>query len=286
MCHTSAHNVSFQEIVSYNSPEFNQLYKLYEQAFPLEDEREPPEAFEQILALNNDQRIQSLYGRYREVVTTIRLGQEGKVIGGVIFGITTSKAHIDSGIPASVQAIYVFLSSDYRGIIPMRAITDYCKKTALETFGRDYHLPMRDPLIFFEVNNPLRLTSEQVADDTLSSGICPFRRYVFWQRSIASSPLDFSYVQPRLREDAEPVYYLDLFCTNELPQGIPAQLLLNHLHSFVSISVLKGQDASQDSDFATMEQWLKRQDKVKLLPRNSQKLQEIAELRRQRINKN
>lgn len=184
-----------------------------------------------------------------------------------------------------MQAIYVFLADDYRGAVPMRAVTDYCKKSALATFGREYQLPMLDPLILFEVNNPLRMTAEQVAEDTFHSGIDPFRRYVFWQRSIASSPLDFSYVQPRLREDAEPVHYLDLFCTNELPQGIPAQLLLNHLHSFVSISVLKGFNASEDSDFATMEQWLKRQDTVKLLPRNSQKLQEIAELRRQRIKK-
>lgn len=277
--------VSFYEILSCDTTEFQQLYKIYEVAFPLADEREPQEAFEQIFILNNDQRIQSLYGTYKEFVTAIRLGKDGAIIGGIVFSVTTSPAHISAGIPSSIQAVYVWLLADYRGIIPMRDITAYCRKTALETFGSCHSAAMYEPIIFFEVNNPLQMTSQQIDEDTYHSGIDPFRRYLFWQRAVSSMPLDFAYVQPRLRDDSEPVHYLDLFCTNELPKGIPAQLLLNHLKTFVSISVMKGRNASQDSDFSTMEQWLNEQETVHFIHRNSAKIKEIANLRKNILSK-
>jgi hypothetical protein len=283
MWNSAAHNLIFDEIIADDTPEFSHFYQIYAQAFPLKDERESPEALGQILGFNNNTELQLLYGPYKEIIASIRLGN-GTFVGGINFGITTSPTHRSVGIPASVQVIYAFILDKYRGIFPMRVLTEYCRKKALEIF-RDIHREcMYAPLIFFEVNNPLRMTREQVKEDTEKSGIDPFRRYPFWQRSLSSMPLDFAYVQPRLRKDAEPIHYLDLFCTRELPQGIPAKLLLNHLHSFVSISVLKGQNASKDSDFHAMEEWLGAQDTVLFKNKHCtevHKIMEIGKLRQQ-----
>jgi hypothetical protein len=251
--------ISFEQITTCNTPEFDQLYKIYANVFPLEDEREPPEAFEQILKFNQDKELQRLYGNYHEVVAAIRLNGS-ETIGGVVFGCTTSQAHIDAGIPSSVQAIYAFVDAPFRkdrknskahkvrkdGVVTMPDIVNFCQKTALELYGKPKGIT-KNPFIIFEVNSPLRMTQEQIAEDTLYSGINPAHRYMFWQRAISSMPLNFSYVQPRLRDDSQPIHYLDLFCTKELPEGIPAKVLLNHLKAFCSISVLKAKDASLDA---------------------------------------
>jgi hypothetical protein len=277
--HYPAFNISLNEITSCNTQDFYKLYEIYAQAFPLEDEREPPEAFKQILEFNKDKELHALYGSYYEVVAAIDLNGVG-TIGGMIFGCTTSPAHIEAGISASIQAIYAFLSPDYRGILPMRIIADYCRKKALEIFSGNGSGTMFEPIILFEVNSPLRMSAEQIAEDTLYSGINPAQRYMFWQRAIYSMPLNFSYVQPRLRDDSQPIHYLDLFCTKELPQGIPAKVLLNHLKAFCSISVLKAKDASLDPDFHTMEKWLNEQETVFFMDKNSTEINDIKKLKR------
>lgn len=284
--------ISFEQITACNTPEFDQLYKIYSNAFPLEDEREPPEAFEQILQFNQDKELQRLYGNYHEVVAAIRLNGS-ETIGGIVFGCSASEAHIDAGIPSSVQAIYAFVDAPFRkdrknrkahkvrkdGVVTMLDIVNYCQRTAIELYGKPNGITKK-PIILFEVNNPLRMSEDQIAEDTLYSGINPSERYMFWQRSISSMPLNFPYVQPKLRVDSLPIHYLDLFCTTkELPQGIPAKLLLNHLKAFCSISVLKGQDASQDPDFYAMEQWLNSQEIVSFVDKNSNEINEIKKLK-------
>jgi hypothetical protein len=91
------------------------------------------------------------------------------------------------------------------------------------------------------------------------------------------APLSFPYVQPRLRIDAEPVRYLDLFCSNHGPQGIPAALLLNHLYAFISISVLKDRDAREDPDFIAMKGWLADRESVGFVDKHGPDMVEIAE---------
>lgn len=276
MHNTRSKNLVFEEIVSDRSPEFYQLYEIYKQAFPIEDEREPPEAFGEILAMNSDRHLQQLYGPYREVVAAVRLWKGGPIIGGVIFGVTTSADHIAADVPSSVQAIYTFFAPECRGLVPMRVITDFCRKTALETFGGQGVEGMREPIILFEVNNPLKMTEQEIEEDIKHSGVNPFRRYGFWMRAVHSNPLDFPYVQPPLRDDGETqaVRCLDLFCTQELPEGIPSKLLLRHLCSFVALSVLKGrQPANQNAEFREMEEWLNRREIVEFLTK--QKFKEI-----------
>jgi hypothetical protein len=257
-----------------DSKAFESLYELYAAMFPLADEREPPEEFFRILSFNENQAIQEAYGPYREIVAAVRLWDAGPVVGGHVFGVTSGPAHLQAGIPASVQGIYTFLHERYRGLVPMRDFIAFAQEAACSTFGQ---ANPQKTVIFFEVNNPLRMTADEIAADTESSGLHPARRYMFWFRS-GFRPLDMEYVQPRLREDAQPVRYLDLFCSKNDIMTIPAAVVLSHLHAFCSISVLKNQNASGDGDFAAMESWLRSRDSVALLGIHSDRLQTIAKL--------
>ncbi len=248
-----------EEISAGDSESFAELYALYADLFPLPDEREPPEAFLEILALNENADAQARFGPWRELIAAIRLGERGPIVGGHIFGVTTSRAHVDFGCFASVQGIYTFFDRSVRGRSNMREILRYFEARALETFDFEPNSPVR-PLIFIEVNNPLRMSADEIATDTRSSGVNPYRRYTFWLRS-GFRPLDFAYIQPRLRPEAQPVRYLDLFCSGTAAE-IPSALVMNHLRAFISISVLKGNAADTDEDFRAMRTWLDRHPAV------------------------
>jgi hypothetical protein len=243
--------LSYEEILPEHGAAFDKLYAIYADLFPLPDEREPPEAFFEISALNQNTEIQMKMGPWREIVAAIRLWQGGPLVGGHVFGVTTSPAHMKFGCRASVQAIYTFLERGARGKGQIPDMKAYMCAEALAKFGFDPTRGGMPPLMFFEVNNPKRMTVEEIEQDTKRSGLDPHRRYVFWKRN-GFAPLQFSYVQPRLRPDAEPVRYLDLFCTAGVADAIPAELILAHLSAFVSISVLKGRPAMEDADFAKM----------------------------------
>jgi len=255
---------------------FKSFYALYAAMFPLVDEREPPEEFFRILSFNENLEIQESYGPYREIVAAVRAWDAGPIVGGHVFGVTSSPAHLQAGIPASVQGIYTFLHERYRGLVPMRDFIAFAQETACSTFGQ---ANPKKTVIFLEVNNPLRMTEAEIAADVESSGLHPARRYMFWFRC-GFRPLDMHYVQPRLRDDAQPVRYLDLFCSRNDAMTIPAAVVLSHLHAFCSVSVLKNKNASCDSDFAAMEAWLKDRDGVALLGLDSNQLQTIAKLDR------
>jgi GNAT superfamily N-acetyltransferase len=251
--------VVFEEITSQGSPLFEAFLALYEAAFPIADEREPPEALEAILALNSNLAVQVTDGPYREAVFAIRAWAGGPVIGGHIFGMTTSDAHRAAGYAASVQAIYAFLHPRMRGQVPMRLLVEHARRTATDTFALPGAAIRSPPPVLLEVNNPLRMSAEEIELDTRSSGTSPLRRYLFWRRS-GFMPLEFPYVQSALRESAEPVRYLDLFCTHDDGPSLPAAVLAAHLHAFVAISGLKGVDVDDDAPFRAMRRWFAEHD--------------------------
>lgn len=241
--------LSYEELDPADARSFATLYNIYAEMFPLPDEREPPGAFFDLAALNVNTDIQMALGPWREIVAAIRLWQGGPIVGGHVFGATTSREHIAFGCMSSVQAMYTFLERRARGTGPIADMRRYMEEESLRVFG--FPAPSVRPLIFLEVNNPLRMTPEQVEEDAQKSGMDPFKRYVFWRRN-GFRPLDFAYTQPRLRPEAEPVRYLDLFCS-DIPQApIPVAVIEKHLAAFISISVLKGTPAADDPDFRAM----------------------------------
>jgi hypothetical protein len=255
--------MSFEEIFPSDTEAFCELYEIYRALFPFPDECEPPEAFAEIAALNENPDAHARFGQWREVVAAIRLTEGGPIVGGHVFGVTTSPAHIAFGCRASVQGIYIFLVKSARGRLDfIRKAKHYAVSRALSTFGFEPKSDKIPPLIFLEVNNPLRMSGGQIARDAESSGINPFQRYDVYKR-LNLRPLDLPYIQPALRADAKPVEYLDLFCTADIAPEIPADLIAAHLRGFISLSVLKGRDASADPDFAHMEKLLRS---VKTVP--------------------
>lgn len=124
------------------------------------------------------------------------------------------------------------------------------------------------------------MSEEQILEDTLYSGIHPARRYMFWQKAVSAMPLNFPYMQPKLRENSLPIHYLDLFCTKEFFEGLPAKFLLSHIKAFCSISVLKGQNANNDPEFNAMEKWLSSKKIVPFLDKNSEEIRKIIELKK------
>lgn len=266
MHYISPYNISFHELESCSHPDFDELYKIYTSAFPLDNEREEPDAIDQVLAFNSDAKIQKNYGISHEILAAIKLGTNGQIIGGIMFSCITSQVHLDANIYASVQLVYLFLAPQMRGLFPMRTIAvDYCKSYAKQLFYNANLPNILQPLVMLEVNNPLRMSDAQINDDITYSKINPFQRYLSWQ-SINALPLDFSYTQLKLRPDSEAIPFLDLFCiADDFQQGIPSAVLLQHLYSFCSISVLKGTDARLDNDFLIMEQSLKKNKIIKFV---------------------
>lgn len=243
------HTFVFEEIASSRSAEFRDFFDIYCAAFPIEDEREGEEAFDRILALNRDRVVQDRFGPYREVVAAVRQWDGGPLIGGHVFGLCSGPLHRRLGIAASIQGIYSFLHPDCRGSVPIAAFATYCRETARRVFGTGGAGGVEP--ILMEVNNPLRMRPDEIAVDRESSGMDPSRRYCFWSRA-GYSPLALSYAQPRLREDAEPIRYLDLFCSRNSGPTLPAALVVAHLRSFLAVSVFKGADADADPDFAAL----------------------------------
>ncbi len=240
----------FEEVESSGSLLFEEFFAIYEAAFPIEDEREGVEAFDAILGLNRDRRVQDAFGPYREVVAAVRSWDGGPVIGGHVFGIVSGPLHRRLGYAASIQGIYSFLHPDHRGSVPIAAFSAYCRSMATRIFGHGMTSPRVAPILM-EVNNPLRMRPDEIVMDREVSGLDPSRRYGFWHRS-GYSPLDVCYVQPRLRDDAEPIRYLDLFCSRDSGPSLSADLLIAHLRAFLSVSVLKGDDADHDVDFMSL----------------------------------
>ena len=196
--------------------EFASFYKIYADAFPLADECEPPEAFLEIAALNGRTDVQARYGPWREIVAGIRLRQGEPLAGGIIFGVTTSPFHVAFGCQASVQNIYIFLERAARGKGATASAKSYMENCALAAYGFDMCAGKIPPLIFLEVNNPMRMSSAEIEEDTARSGIDPFRRYIYWKRN-GFAPLDLHYVQPPLRAEASAVVIWISFVRRERP---------------------------------------------------------------------
>lgn len=265
----------YEEISPTDKDEFAKLYSIYADLFPLPDELEPPEAFVEIAALNERADIQTLYGPWREIVAGIRLGPGEALVGGNIFGVTTSPHHLAFGCQASIHDIYLFLERAARGNGATGDAKAYKEARALAAYGFDAGTGRMPPLIFLEVNNPMRMTPAQIEEDTARSGVNPYRRYIFWKRS-GFAPLDFHYVQPALRPETSAVRYLDLFCTAGQAEAIPAELIGAHLNAFISISVLKGRAASENAEFACMANELQPGHAVRFVPDTAPEQQFIA----------
>ncbi|WP_114241016.1 helix-turn-helix domain-containing protein [Dyella sp. C9] len=245
-------------------------FAIYEQNFPLLEERESRDGFAAVLRLNDEPSVQHAMGPWREFVLGIY--HDDELVGGLVFGATASATHRSAGYGASVQIIYLFNQLSVRGHLRFGSVM-----AAMEARVRGHYRlgPTERIAYFFEANQPEEMTENQLSRDEQISGMGPYERYRKWLH-LHARPLRFHYVQPALDPEAEACPYLDLFTLSlDHPEGMSSRMLQQHLHAFVSISVLKGRDAYRDNHFAAMTHELDECERVPYVAPADARLQRI-----------
>ena len=220
------------------SPVLADFFSGYDRAFVLPNEKEMLDGFEECLGLNlgaSYERLSGEYGPYCEVVFTIRASGEGSRCGGGNF------IAYPVGRDARTVAMnlnYVFVEREFRGAGLMRRMLAGLPQI-VSRFLRPVAPADIAYLIFFEQNDPLRVSPDDYELDSRHAGLDQVDRLVIWDR-VGARLLDFEYVQPALSEDQAPDDTLLYSVIGSRDQGLDARVLLEHLRRFFGISVLKG----------------------------------------------
>lgn len=220
------------------SPLLAAFFEEYDKAFVLPEEKEELAGFQACLALNGDAdftRLQSLYGPFREPVLVLQDDRSGAVIGGANFCVFALPGLSDS-VNLSCNLNYIFIAEEFRGKGWFRHLADLVTRECRLMFGSSTSVP----LVFVELNDPLRLTEEQQRADRARSGLDQWDRLSIWAR-LGARWVDYRYTQPPLAPtDRSDEGYLIYAVLNAQENLLSAGLLEAHLRRFFAISVLKG----------------------------------------------
>jgi GNAT superfamily N-acetyltransferase len=220
------------------SPVLADFFSGYDRAFVLPNEKEMLDGFEECLGLNlgaSYERLALEYGPYCEVVFTVCAAGDGSRRGGGNF------IAYPVGREARTVAMnlnYVFVDREFRGEGLMRRMLGALPHIVAR-FLRPVAPTAIEHLVFFEQNDPLRVTPEDYATDSRHAGLDQVDRLVIWDR-MGAQLLDFDYVQPALSDDQAPDDTLLYSVMGAHGNGLDACVLGEHLRRFFGISVLKG----------------------------------------------
>jgi len=231
------------------SPVLADFFSGYDRAFVLPNEKEMLEGFEECLGLNlgaSYARLSGEYGAYCEVVFTVHASGDGSRRGGGNFIAYPVGAEART---VAMNLNYVFVDREFRGAGVMRRIL-----AGLPMIVSQFLRPAAPAdiahLIFFEQNDPLRVSPEDYALDSRHAGLDQVDRLVIWDR-MGARLLDFDYVQPALSDDQAPDDTLLYSVIGARGKGLDACVLLEHLRRFFGISVLKGAPLSSSEAAVT-----------------------------------
>jgi hypothetical protein len=111
------------------------------------------------------------------------------------------------------------------------------------------------------MNDPGRMTAEQVTADAIAALIDPAERLAWWHKQ-GFRRLALPYLQPPLQADKEACTYLDYYIRATAPADaqlgtIPAAVLQEHLRRFFTVSVGKFvSDIELNNEWLTVTQFL------------------------------
>jgi hypothetical protein len=217
------------------------FYEGYDAAFILPEEKEPIEGFRRCLALNHAPNYASLearYGAFREVVFVASEVITGASVGGCNF-IVLSHARSSDGSRPRYRTIHL----NYVYVRPGHRLSGYFKHlVAMVDPIATRSLPFThdaESFVFIEQNDPLKMSADAYAEDTLQTGLDQVERIGIWARRGARI-VDFDYVQPPLSNDHSVDETLALCVMRPDLSTIDACVVRNHLRAFFGISVLKG----------------------------------------------
>lgn len=235
----------------------DEFYAAYDRAFVLANEKEGLNGFKQCLALNSGEAYMALtarFGPFREFVLVARDPGAADAIGGAnLIACLLAPA---GGTPIlSVNLNYVFtnVSARRRGYfrrliadLPLLVVGLFAKTNASDLpSGSATESGSPPVLIFFEQNDPYRMSRAEYELDTHHSGVDQLTRIRIWA-GLGARIVDFSYVQPPLTpaQGADHTLACGVIGTQE--DAISACLLHDHLERFFAISVLKGRDPATE----------------------------------------
>jgi hypothetical protein len=256
---TSLSGLAIDASISSDDGVFTEFFLDYDRAFILRNEKESFAGFVDCLNLNSGMEQSSLaarLGAFREFVMVARDAQSGVRIGGanfIAFPLHTP-GQIDP-VVLSLNLNYVFINSPARGKGYFRRLVGdlphLARSLLITTVGdnlpsawmrSDYStFPNMRCFIFFEQNDPYRMSRQDYELDTKYTGLDQLTRIEIWGR-LGARIIDFPYVQPRLTRDqcADDTLVYSVLGAQE--KMLTPRLLHAHLERFLGISVLKGRD--------------------------------------------
>jgi len=221
-----------------DDPYLLRFYSAYDDAFILPDEKEDLDGFRACLALNEGEayeRLAALYGPYREMAILLTEGANGPVLGAANF-----IAFAGDGTDPTISLSYIFVDATQRrrGLFGM--LMHLVREEAREAFAwPEGDVPA--PLIFIEMNNPVKMSADDYALDSAHAGLDQVDRLKIWERRGARL-VGIDYRQPPLSQDQDAEDGLLLGVLGSRGADLTACRLLSHMRRFFGVTVLKGQD--------------------------------------------
>lgn len=222
----------------------NDFYPGYDQSFVIDSEKEELKGFMDCLALNmgnTHRQLTARHGPYREYVL-VAYDKQGVVVGGANFlCLLLQDVTVNRQAAITINLNYLFVLPAHRGKGYLRPILKACSHLAFETLRHtkgDLETT-NEPIVFFEQNDPVRMSLKDYEDDSRQSGLDQIQRIAIWAK-ISARIIDIPYVQPALSEGQEDDHNL-LFCVicEKMESSLDPCLLKAHLERFFHISVFK-----------------------------------------------
>lgn len=232
-----------------DDPHLNRFYSAYDAAFILPDEKEDLEGFRACLALNEGEayeRLAAQYGPYREMVILLTEGANGPVLGAANF-----IAFAGDGSDPTISLSYIFVDAGQRRRGLFGLLMHLVREETTEAFTwAEGDVPA--PLIFIEMNNPVKMSPEDYALDSTHAGLDQVDRLKIWERRGARL-VGIDYRQPPLSEDqeSEDELLLGVLGTGGA-EALSACRVLAHMRRFFGVTVLKGRPLT-DSPVASQQ---------------------------------
>jgi GNAT superfamily N-acetyltransferase len=219
-----------------------EFHRLYKSVFTLEDESEPIEGFAKVLSFNRNVHVQRDFGPFIEPVFVLRDPADGTLAGAANFAIYAYPGRRGAfTFDASCQLNFLLVRDDLRGLGIALDLMDYME-AEIARFARQ-HCGTHRTFTTIEMNDPSRMTTEQIDADALAALIDPADRTAWWHKR-GFRRLELPYIQPPLSADVEACTYLDYYIRCPAPadtqiDAIPSAVLQEHLRRFFTVSVGK-----------------------------------------------
>jgi hypothetical protein len=223
---------------------FRIFFSGYDRAFVLPNEKEDEAGFKACLDLNHNATGATLARQYGPFVERCMIARDRiteTFVGGANFIAAIVRDEGRPRVAANLNYIYVDAGARGQGYFGtlVRAVRDTIAGSLPGVEG--------DPLIFLELNDPIRMSEQDYERDTAFTGLDQLDRLRIWARQGARI-VDHDYAQPPLGADQQADLGLIYGLLTDKPD-LSACTLSAHLRRFFAISVLKGR-AVHDSPVA------------------------------------